>query len=49
MVTRQQLRARARGELEGLDLVNELLAERRRDAEREDAALGTTDRVRQMR
>ena len=38
LMTRQQLLARVRGELEGLDLVNELLAERRRDAEREDAA-----------
>ena len=38
LMTRRQLLARVRGELEGLDLVNELLAERRRDAEREDAA-----------
>lgn len=38
LMTRAQLRARVRGELEGLDLVNELIAERRRAAEREDAA-----------
>lgn len=38
LMTRQQLLARVRGELEGLDLVDELLAERRREAEREDAA-----------
>lgn len=38
LMTRQQLLARVRGELEGLDLVNELLAERRQEAEQEDAA-----------
>lgn len=38
LMTRHQHLARVRGELEGLDLVDELLAERRRDAEREDAA-----------
>ena len=38
LMTRQQLLARVRGELEGFDLVNDLLAERRRNAEREDAA-----------
>jgi len=38
LLTREQLRARVRKELEGLDLVTELLAERRRASEREDAA-----------
>jgi len=38
LLTREQLRARVRLELEGLDLVAELLADRRRAAEREDAA-----------
>ena len=37
MLTRGQLLSRVRGELEGLDLVSELLAERRRNAEQEDA------------
>ena len=37
LLTRDQLRARVRGELGGLDLVAELLADRRRAAEREDA------------
>ena len=37
LLTRNQLRARVRGELRGLDLVAELLADRRRAAEREDA------------
>ena len=36
LLTRGQLRARVRAELEGLDLVGELLTERRRVAERED-------------
>ena len=38
LLTRSQLRARVRRELQGLDLVGELLAERRRAATREDAA-----------
>lgn len=38
LMTRDQLRARVRAELEGLDLVGELLAERRAAAEQEDAA-----------
>ena len=38
LLTREQLRARVRVELEGLDLVAELLADRRRAAQREDAA-----------
>lgn len=38
LLTREQLRARVRRELEGIDLVSELLAERRRAAEREDVA-----------
>ena len=37
LLTRSQLRARVRDELHGLDLVAELLADRRRAAEREDA------------
>lgn len=37
LLTREQLRARIRSELEGLDLVTELLAERRVAAEQEDA------------
>lgn len=36
LLTREQLRARVRDELTGLDLVGDLLAERRREAERED-------------
>ena len=38
VMTRAQLRARVRDELAGLDLVGELLADRRRAAEAEDAA-----------
>ncbi len=38
LLTREQLRVRVRSELDGLDLVSELLAERRRAAEREDVA-----------
>ncbi|MGK2958953.1 MAG: AbrB/MazE/SpoVT family DNA-binding domain-containing protein [Acidimicrobiales bacterium] len=38
LLTREQLRARVRSELEGLDLVSELLAERREAAKQEDAA-----------
>jgi AbrB family looped-hinge helix DNA binding protein len=38
LLTREQLKARVRAELAGLDLVNELLAERRAQAEAEDAA-----------
>jgi AbrB family looped-hinge helix DNA binding protein len=38
LLTRQQLRARVNSELEGLDLVTELLADRRRASEAEDAA-----------
>ena len=36
LMTRQQLRSRVREELAGVDLVAELLADRRRAAERED-------------
>ena len=36
LMTRRQLRSRVRTELAGLDLVGELLAGRRRAAERED-------------
>ncbi len=38
LLTREQLRARVRNELKGLDLVSDLLADRRRAADREDAA-----------
>ena len=38
VMTREQLRARVRDELAGLDLVGELLADRRRAADDEDAA-----------
>jgi AbrB family looped-hinge helix DNA binding protein len=38
LLTREQLKARVRAELAGLDLVNELLAERRAQADAEDAA-----------
>jgi AbrB family looped-hinge helix DNA binding protein len=38
LLTREQLRDRVRGELEGLDLVSELLADRRRSSELEDAS-----------
>jgi len=38
LLTREQLRRRVRDELQGLDLVGELLAERRVAADREDAA-----------
>ena len=38
LLTREQLLARVRGELDGLDLVSELLADRRRNAEQEDTA-----------
>jgi AbrB family looped-hinge helix DNA binding protein len=38
LLTRDQLMARVRGELEGADLVAELLADRRRAAAQEDAA-----------
>jgi AbrB family looped-hinge helix DNA binding protein len=37
LLTRDQLKARVRGELAGLDLVEELLAERRAQADAEDA------------
>ncbi len=37
LMTRRQLRSRVREELTGVDLVAELLADRRRAAEREDA------------
>jgi bifunctional DNA-binding transcriptional regulator/antitoxin component of YhaV-PrlF toxin-antitoxin module len=37
LLTREQLRDRVRAELEGLDLVGELLAERRTAARTEDA------------
>lgn len=38
LLTREQLRARARAELAGLDLVAELLSDRRRASAAEDAA-----------
>ena len=38
LLTRDQLRARVRDELSGLDLVGDLLADRRRAAATEDAA-----------
>ena len=38
LLTREQLRARVREELDGLDLVGALLAERRHAADRDDAA-----------
>ena len=38
LLTRDQLRARVRDDLAGLDLVGDLIAERRRAAQREDAA-----------
>lgn len=38
LLTREQLRARVREELGGLDLVTELLADRRRASAAEDAA-----------
>ena len=38
LMTRGQLRERVRKDLEGRDLVAELLADRRREATREDAA-----------
>lgn len=38
LMTRGQLRDRVRQELDGLDLVSELLADRRASAAREDAA-----------
>ncbi len=37
LLTREQLRARVRDELAGLDLVTELLKDRRRSAAREDS------------
>ena len=38
LLTREQLLVRVRSELDGLDLVSELLTDRRRNAEQEDAA-----------
>jgi hypothetical protein len=38
LLTREQLRARVRRDLDGLDLVSDLLAERRRAAVEEDGA-----------
>jgi AbrB family looped-hinge helix DNA binding protein len=38
LLTREQLKARVRAELAGLNLVNELLTERRAQADAEDAA-----------
>jgi AbrB family looped-hinge helix DNA binding protein len=38
LLTRDQLRARVRAELAGLDLVSDLLADRRRSSTAEDAA-----------
>ena len=37
LLTREQLRTRVQDELSGIDLVSQLLADRRRSAEREDA------------
>jgi len=37
LLTREQLRARVRNELDGLDLVSQLLADRRTAAQEEDA------------
>lgn len=37
LLTRKQLQSRVRSELAGLDLVSDLIAERRRDASVEDA------------
>lgn len=38
LLTREQLLVRVRSEFDGLDLVSELLTDRRRNAEQEDAA-----------
>ena len=38
LLTREQIKARVRADLSGLDLVDELLAERRAQADAEDAA-----------
>lgn len=38
LLTREQLKARVRADLAGLDLVGELLADRREEARREDAS-----------
>lgn len=38
LLTREQLRERVRADLSGLDLVSDLLAERRQQARAEDAA-----------
>ena len=38
LLTREQLKDRVRSDLAGVDLVGELLAERRRDAASDDAA-----------
>lgn len=38
LLTREQLLVRVRSELDGLDLVSELLTERRRNADQEDTA-----------
>jgi AbrB family looped-hinge helix DNA binding protein len=43
LLTRSQLRERVRVNLEGLDLVGELLAERRAEAATDDAAAHVTD------
>lgn len=40
LLTREQLLARVRADLGGLDLVSELLSERRADSQREDVAEG---------
>ena len=40
LMTRQQLLARVRGELRGSDLLGDLLNDRRRAAEVEDAEMG---------
>lgn len=40
LLKREQLLARVRADLGGLDLVSELLSERRADSQREDAAEG---------
>ena len=43
LLTREQLRDRVRRDLAGLDLVNELLADRRRAAAIEDGETGDTE------
>ena len=49
LLTREQLRERVRADLAGLDLVVELLADRRAEAAADDARWGEAGRVRQIR